>query len=282
MNPVETFYKILLGRMPVQSEVDNFTEITTLLNEEFIFGAVLSCDFLANALARAPELHLLYVHNARIKMIRTLLPKARIIVDLGGANGSIYEMGYPYRFDRITVVDLPSEDRCAMYSNIDLASRQTPNGPIHVWFGSMTDLSNFEDSSADMVWAGQSIEHITEEESKIVYDEVMRILKKNGFLCLDTPNRLITQIHTSTVGGGFIHPEHKIEYDPWFLRKNLKEAGFTIVEERGICEMPNTRKTKIFDYSDFILGNPLPYHVESAYIQFYKCQKLTNIDSVGL
>ena len=78
-------------------------------------------------------------------------------------------------------------------------------------------------------------------------------------------------IATAWCGGGFIHPEHKYEYEPDELREELKRAGFVISRSKGICAMPATIAKQIFDYSDFVLGDPLTDNVHDAYIQFFHC-----------
>jgi SAM-dependent methyltransferase len=232
-----------------------------------------SAEFFKTSLMQAPDIHLYYVHMARVKMVSLLLPEAKTIIDLGGAGGSIYELGYPYKFDKITIVDLPPNERNELYKDIEMKSSVTDEGVIQGIYSSMTDLSSFEDASIDFVWSGESLEHISEEDARIVYREVLRVLKPGGWFCLDTPNRYLTEIHTTMNGGGFIHPEHKIEYYPEKLKTNIEAAGFTIVEEIGICEMPNTWKTKTFDYRDFITGNTFSASLNSCYVQFYKCRK---------
>ncbi len=139
-----------------------------------------------------------------------------------------------------------------------MKATETENGPIYVHCGNMADLSFIPDNSVDLVWSGQSIKHISREDAFILYKEVKRVLKEDGNFCLDTPNRLITEMHTAWNDGGWIHPEHKIEYYPDDLKNDLTEAGFKILEERGVCEIPKTWNTKTFDYADFILGNALP------------------------
>ncbi len=68
-------------------------------------------EYVRWASRHAADLHLQMIHNARLKLIATCLPKARVIVDLGGAAGSIYGLGYPYKFRELIVVDLPPDDR---------------------------------------------------------------------------------------------------------------------------------------------------------------------------
>jgi SAM-dependent methyltransferase len=227
-------------------------------------------DFARWNASHAPNIHGLLIHNARVKLVSTFLPEAKVIVDLGGANGSIYSMGYPYQFDQLIVVDLPPEDRCDMYRNIPSLYCNTPQGPIHTLLSGMTDLSSIPSGSVDLVWSGESIEHITEDDSKLVYAEVKRVLKPDGYFCLDTPNRLMTAIHIGT--SGWIHPEHKIEYYPEHLQQNLREAGFDIVEQLGVVEMVNTSRMGVIDYRDFYVGAGLSLSLERSYIQYYRCK----------
>ncbi|QQS20175.1 methyltransferase domain-containing protein [Candidatus Saccharibacteria bacterium] len=229
----------------------------------------LSPEFLKISRNAAMEFHLYYAHHARLQLVSSLLPPAKRIVDLGGANGSVYEMGYPHDFEEIIVVDLPPDSRDPMYKELKLKPKKTPQGKIRVHFGDMSDLSFLDDNSVDLVWAGESIEHIDEEAGELMIREAYRVLKPGGSFSLDTPNRLITQIHTS----GFIHPEHKLEYYPKQIKSVLRKCGFKIVEQRGVRDMPRTHATKVFHYQDYVLGNPLPSSIESAYMQYYRCVK---------
>jgi SAM-dependent methyltransferase len=239
----------------------------------YLIELLYSSDFMKVAQKNILDFHLFFTHHARLQLISSLLPKAKQIVDLGGANGSIYEMGYPHKFKKITVIDLPPNERDPMYKNLKLKPKKTPSGTIKVHFGDMCNMNFLRSNTIDMVWSGESIEHVDALAGAQMIKEAYRILKPGGFFCLDTPNRIITEIHTAWNGGGFIHPEHKIEYYPEQLQAMLYDGGFDIVDRRGVREMPRTYATKQFDYSDFILGNPLPNNIESAYIQYYCCKK---------
>lgn len=168
----------------------------------------------------------------------------------------------------LIAVDLPPQDRCDMYKSIEMNARQTANGPIRILYSDMTHLSSIPASSTDLVWMGQAIEHISEADSFRVYREVRRILRADGHFCLDTPNRNLTEIHTT----GWIHPEHKIEYRREHLERNLKKAGFRIEHELGLCEMLQTWRSKSFDYKDFFLGGALSSNLAGSYIQYYHCR----------
>jgi len=137
----------------------------------------------------------------------------------------------------------------------------------------MTRLDAFPDSSFDLAWSGQSIEHVDAEAGARMCREVHRVLASGGFFCLDTPNRSITSIHTRDVGGGFVHPEHRHEYRVDELRRLLVDTGFEITDERGICEMPATRTSGVFRYDDFVLGNPIVEDPEDGYIMYFAARK---------
>jgi glycosyltransferase involved in cell wall biosynthesis/predicted SAM-dependent methyltransferase len=221
---------------------------------------------------QAMDEHLNLIHQARKKMVETLLPPGELILDLGGANCPLYKMGYPYHFKKLVLIDLPPEERHEYYKEI-IVDPDCEKGEVVIKYNDMTQLDDFQDESVDFVWSGQSIEHIPHEAGKRMCEAAFRVLKKGGAFCLDTPNRLITKIHTRDIGGGFIHPEHCIEYTPDQLRNLLLEAGFTVKEEYGICEMPNTASTGEFCYEDFIYGNKINSDIEKGYILFYHCVK---------
>ena len=217
--------------------------------------------------------HLYYIHKARLKMIHNLLPPAQRILDLGGANSPLYHMSYKHSFDYLMMVDLPADQRNDLHKETSEWSRRDGLGTIEILYADMTDLSHLESESFDLVWSGQSIEHISFEQGQKMCQAARRLLKPSGSFCLDTPNRLITQIHTAPIGGGFIHPEHKFEYTPQQLRSLLEESGFKIVEAKGVCEMPETHRTRNFHYEDFLWGTEISNDIDSCYIQYFECKK---------
>jgi predicted SAM-dependent methyltransferase len=205
-------------------------------------------------------------------MISTLLPQGDVILDLGGANCPLYKMGYPHKFEKLYLIDLPPEDRHDMYKEI-VVDPNCDGGEVVLKYGDMTELDACADESIDFVWSGQSIEHIPIEAGEKMCRAAFRVLKPGGAFCLDTPNRLLTEIHTRDVGGGFIHPEHCIEYKPEQLRALLKRTGFEIKQAFGICEMPNTLASGEFCYEDFLFGRQIIGEIDSGYIQFFHCVK---------
>jgi len=264
------FFQACLGRQANPDEILRLEErLKHVPASEVLHQFLASAEYTRGCLEQALPLHLLFIHAARLKLTSTMLPNAETIVDLGGANGNLYDMGYPHPFRELIAVDLPNDERCEMYRGIKMENRVLSHGKISVLYSNMTDLSAIPSDSVDLVWMGQAVEHITEEESFAVYREVRRVLHPGAYFCLDTPNRNLTEVHT---GGGLIHPEHKLEYRPAHLKANLTGAGFTIVEELGLCEMVRSWHSKSFEYTDFLTGSGINTNVEGSYIQYYCCQ----------
>ncbi|HLG86471.1 MAG TPA: methyltransferase domain-containing protein [Alphaproteobacteria bacterium] len=219
-----------------------------------------------------PRNHLHYIHMARCRLVRTLLPPAATICDLGGANSPLHLMGYPYPFERMVMVDLPTEERHEIYGRFEARPYEGP-GTVEVLYANMVHLDALPANAFDLVWSGQSIEHVDEEDGRQMCAEAFRILKPGGAFCLDTPNGLISSVHAATAGLKLIHPEHKIEYEPARLEKMLWDAGFAVIDRWGICRMPQTATIGVFSYDDFRDGGPISKDVENCYIQYYACRK---------
>ncbi len=219
---------------------------------------------------RARENHLYYIHSARLKAVKVLLPPAKRILDIGGANSPLYDMGYPYEFDYMCMLDLPIDERHKEFKK----EWQRGKGKVEVRYSNMTDLSFFSDNSFDLIWMGQVIEHITQAEAKQTLKEVFRVLAKGGRLILDTPNRAMTILHVKSEGSdSFIHPDHKHEYTANELERLIQGEGFQISSRLGICELPLTKRTNSFHYKDFVLGATWTSDIENSYILYYDCVK---------
>lgn len=240
---------------------------------DVVIHGKLSCLPCNDRLRRqAMDEHLNLIHLARVSMVSTLLPKGDVILDLGGANCPLYKMGYPHKFKKLYLIDLPPEARCDMYKEI-VVDPDCAGGEVVIKYGDMTELDAFADNSVDFVWSGQSIEHVPLDAGRKMCAAVYRVLKPGGAFCLDTPNRHITMIHTRDVGGGFIHPEHCIEYEPPQLHRLLEEVGFVVQKALGICEMPSTAQSDNFDYTDFLYGEQITDKIKQGYIQYFHCVK---------
>ena len=195
------------------------------------------------------------LHASRCAFVRSL-PAARNILDLGGTDlsapeGAMATMGYPYRFESLTIVDLPPDERHEIYQSESNAQRvDTWLGPVFYRYHSMTDLSGIPDGSVDLVYSGQSIEHVPPEEARKVAEQVFRVLEPGGHFALDTPNGRVTRVQQPE----FIDPDHKIEYTLSELVDLVSGVGFEIAECKGTNLASESVASGRFD-ADEVAGN---------------------------
>jgi SAM-dependent methyltransferase len=214
------------------------------------------------------------VHTGRCQFIRGLPPAGRIL-DLGGTHlandvGAMVAMGYPYRFDELVIIDLPPDDRHPIYrKNDDLRYVESHLGTVTYRYHSMTDLSAFADASFDLVYSGQSIEHVTPDEGMLVMKEVHRVLRPSGYFALDTPNARVTRLASPE----FIDPDHKVEYTHPELSGMLVDAGFAVVEAKGLNYAGPSVAAGRFNADEVATAAGFFAAIEDCYILAYVCQK---------
>lgn len=238
-----------------------------------------------NSIRQSPEFQFLWkfkmkpgdaLHRARILLVQNEIPSAKVIVDLGGASegniqGALLSMGYPYTPKQITIIDLPAGQRLGELSKGEAKGFTTPKGTkISYIHGSMADLSPIASSSVELVFSGETIEHVSEADAERVMQEAYRVLKPEGYFCLDTPNRALTKLHSPDQ---LTHPEHQKEYLVKELINKLVRYKFKIVAAKAICPMPKSLATGSFDWLEMGENIRLGDKVEEGYLFFLKCQK---------
>ncbi len=211
------------------------------------------------------------IHNPRVKMVQTLLPKAEVILDLGGAHagdpkGALLNFGYPYLPKKLYILDLPPGERMFPAPEVPLKLKHE-SCEIEYVYRSMSDLACFEEASFDLIWSGESIEHITPEEAEKVFAQVYKLLKSDGMFALDTPNRRVTKLQCPN---SYIHPEHKIEYYYEDLVRILEKHNFKIVETKGLVELPESLSQSNFLAEEAIINSALNDNPQNSYM-FYVC-----------
>ena len=220
------------------------------------------------------------MHRTRMQFVQQCLPAAKVIVDLGGAAnqydaGALLMLGYPHHPETIYIVDLPPEARFVgstepeqVAHGRELVAHDAIN--ICYLYQSMADPLPLPDDSVDLVFSGESIEHITEADADAVCREAYRVLKHDGSFVLDTPNAALTRLQSPDK---LIHPEHKQEYHPHELRSKLEQWGFEVVEEGAICPMPDSLRTHTFSYRELVTRMGLSQDPNEGYMFYLKAVK---------
>jgi len=219
----------------------------------------LSRHGVAQALAHSEEFRrqvpigdvLLSMHVSRCHFVAGF-PRAARILDLGGthqgfADGALVHLGYPYPFERLVVVDLPVEERHEIYQGGSAGEPvRSELGPVEFAFHSMVDLGRYADGSFDLVYSGQSIEHVTEAEGDVVVREVFRVLAPGGWFCLDTPNGPVWRLRSDEL----MNDDHEVEYSAQELSAKLERFGFAVTERKGLNLMRRGVAAGVFDESE--------------------------------
>jgi len=214
------------------------------------------------------------IHSGRCQFIRGL-PRAERILDLGGTHlhsdeGALVGLGYPYRFKELVVVDLPSDERHEIYRSTQRPTEvETELGLVRYRYHSMTDLREFEDSSFDLVYSGQSIEHVTRDEGASVFSQVHRLLRPGGHFALDTPNGRVTRLQQQA----FIDPDHKVEYRLEELVEMATRAGYEVVEAKGLNYAGGAVSTGVFDADEVARYPGLFAEADDCYILCLLCRR---------
>lgn len=272
-------YRYLLQRGADRDGMENYLHHLRMgtRTRETMLGEVRGLDEFWFKFAHTYHDPLLALHRSRCLFVQTF-PKADRILDIGGTHqqsreGALVLLGYPYEFDLLSVVDLPVEDRHALYQQIGEVDREESRlGPVEYHYRSMTDLSIFPDGEFGLVYSGQSIEHVTEAEADTCLEEVRRVLRPGGYLCLDTPNVLASHIQLEGTGERFVNPDHKIEYTDADLRTKLEAHGFAVREAKGLVHMPESFRTGKFQLEELANNTGVFAEIGECSLLAYVCQ----------
>jgi SAM-dependent methyltransferase len=213
------------------------------------------------------------LHMSRCEFI-VGLPRARVILDIGGGDvtheaGALVAMGYPYHFDALTIVDLPGDARHPLYRSPEHSVVKSHLGPVTYRYHSMSDLSAYADESFDLVYSGQSIEHVAESEADHVISEVRRVLRRGGYFALDTPNARITRLQQDA----FIDADHQVEYTAAELDDKLSRASFEVIERKGLNYVGEAAGRNAFDFDEAARNRGVFSEAEDCYLLAYLCRR---------
>lgn len=128
---------------------------------------------------------------------------------------------------------------------IEFYARQPDELPNNVeWIqNTASNMYEIRDNEADLLFSGQNVEHLLPGEIADFFVNAHRVIKNNGIIVLDSPNR--EQASKLT----WSHPEHFIEFTPDEISEILVGAGFSAPHVKGIwlCEDPRTARTLPLD-----------------------------------
>ncbi len=212
------------------------------------------------------------IHYGRGIFVRSL-PQARRILDLGGSSsyhpaGAMVAFGYPYAFEELVIVELPADERHEHYQGvIEGDSIPTHLGPVSFRYHSMTDLGGIPDACFDLVYCGQSVEHVHEDEADKLLAEVHRVLRPRGTFAFDTPNGAVCRLQQDE----FIDPDHKVEYTHAEISARVEQAGFRITRRHGLNHAGASVASGRFDVADTARHWGLFDDIERCYILAYVC-----------
>jgi SAM-dependent methyltransferase len=97
------------------------------------------------------------------------------------------------------------------------------------WIANTTgDMCSVPDKSVDLVFAGQTVEHVWPPDLAGFFLESHRVLEQGGWLVYDSPNRTLT--HPLN----WIHPQHTAELTVMEAVQLARLAGFGEIRVRGV------------------------------------------------
>ena len=217
------------------------------------------------------------VHLARVEWMKHL-PKGSFILDIGGSSpnidqGALIELGYPHRPKQLFIVDLPPDEQYWGKPKFPQDRDYIFSWGILKYFHgraeSIASLKGLQNIKFDIIYMGQTIEHIVPESLADILGWISDHLNENGKFIFDTPNRLITSIQSDS----FIDPDHKIEYTPDQLESILRKHNFSISNSWGLLPMPMTFQLKKFSPQEVYNHPLLSEDLKVCYLFAFSCTR---------
>lgn len=158
------------------------------------------------------------VHKQRGKLLAALPKGAKTFLS-AGASGTWY-------FDWVSQKYGPVK----LHYGVELFAPKPTDLPGNVvWIqNSVSNMKGVSDASVDLLFSGQNVEHLYFNDIIGFFREAFRVVKPGGHICVDSPNRLVTQ------EVGYTQPQHVLEFSLGDIHMLLEAAGFRIVSTNGI------------------------------------------------
>ena len=134
----------------------------------------------------------------------------------------------------------------------------------------MTDLSSYPSASFDMVYSGESIEHITRAEAEQVLARGAPACSGRAASWRSTrPNANLTRLQQDA----FIDPDHKYEYRHAEMAAMLRGNGFVIERAMGINYGGRLGRPRAFRSDELATKRGIFDDIENCYLLAYVCRK---------
>jgi 2-polyprenyl-6-hydroxyphenyl methylase / 3-demethylubiquinone-9 3-methyltransferase len=175
--------------------------------------------------------------SRRLAFLRSHVQPGQRVLDVGCGEGR-FAMALADAGAQVVAIDVAEEPlRRARARRADLDVRLVePEGP---W--------PLEDASFDVVWAGETIEHVANTAAWL--SEVRRVLRSGGCLLLSTPaHEPLALLRLALSRRAFAaHFEPRSDHLRFYSRSSLAELladfGFEQIEVRGSGGAPGARRT---------------------------------------
>ncbi|MBW4541514.1 MAG: class I SAM-dependent methyltransferase [Myxacorys chilensis ATA2-1-KO14] len=159
-----------------------------------------------------------FLHELRSRELQKIPGGAQVFLS-GGCSGAWYFEWIKSNYAGIT-----------KHIGVEAYSPRPDSLPPEVeWINNhLGNMSSIASSSVDLVFAGQTVEHMWTQDLISFLCESHRVLNSDGLLVLDSPNRRITQ-HL-----GWYHPQHTVEFNVDEIVELVQLCGFEIFAMRGV------------------------------------------------
>ncbi len=177
-------------------------------------------------------------------------------LDTGRGPVAVMEIGYA----RGSLLDHLDDDDDYTKIAVDIHERPAPRGVTFVQHDCNQDFDFADDSSLDVVFAGEVIEHIYDDRRFL--QQIHRVLRPGGVVALTTPN-LFFLVNRLVMPFGRMpyftyEPYHYHMYSRSTLMKLASECGFEVRRVTSSHVLVSTRRHRVAGAICERLGDLLP------------------------
>lgn len=220
------------------------------------------------------------IHKGRVEWIQTI-NSFDTIFDIGGSSpnieqGALIELGYNHRPKKLIIFDLPENEQYWGKPRFPQDREYIFEwGSLNYEHGKIENVDSFTglaDMKYDMIFMGQTIEHIYPEKLPNVLKWISNHLSLNGRFIFDTPNRVITKLQSPDK---WIDVDHKYEYTPDEMERILNKNGLIVIKKTGIVNMPGSLISRIFNPLEVYETEAVNSSPNTSYLFAFECKSKT-------